>query len=427
MQDWLKVFHGSHQPFPALEIALKIGITVALGLLVGFEREWSNKDIGARTFAMAALLGLLSSLLGIAALLISGMAVLLLIAFANIQSTRVASKLEATTSLALALIFLLGILVGEGHIFTPVACSILIAMLLALKPQFRAFAGGLTQQEVRSAILLALLGFVVWPLLPDRYIDSWKLIQPREAWIIVVVIACLGFMNYVLLRVYGSRGIFLTAILGGLVNSTATAAELASTLSATGLGSLAAPMVLLTSVAMFLRNITILAIFVHAAVRTAALPLLAMAAVAGLWIYRDYRKGEIAKNSPTLALTSPISLIKVLRLALLFLTIQVLATLGQRHFGSTGFEIVSILGGVVSSASSTAAAANLAMHHAVTPAQAGIAAVLTSMASASMNLPMVQRQSGTRPAMRELVISSAMQIAAGIGALVLQVNWRKLF
>jgi uncharacterized membrane protein YhiD involved in acid resistance len=26
-------------------MALKIAITLALGLLVGFEREWSNKDI----------------------------------------------------------------------------------------------------------------------------------------------------------------------------------------------------------------------------------------------------------------------------------------------------------------------------------------------------------------------------------------------
>lgn len=427
MQDWLRDFHGLYPPFPAPEIALKIAITVAIGLLVGFEREWSNKDIGARTFAMAALLGLLGSLLGPVAVTISGLGVLILIAFANLRGITVASKLEATTSLALVLIFLLGILVGQGHIFTPVACSILVAMLLALKPQFRAFAGGLSQQEVRSAILLALLGFVVWPLLPDRYVDPWNLIQPREAWIIVVVIACLGFMNYVLLRVYGSRGVYLTAIFGGLVNSTASAAELASTLSATGLGSLAVPVVLLTSVAMFLRNMTILAIFGHTAVRTAALPLLAMMAVAALWIYRGYRKAEIAEGGPTLALTSPISLVKVLRLAFLFLIVQVLATLGQRHFGAAGFEFVSLFGGFVSSASSTAAAASLAIHHLVTPVQAGIAAVLTSMASASMNLPMVQRQKGTRPAMRELIASSVLQMVTGIGVLVLQLEWHNWF
>ena len=420
MQDWLRTFHGQNQPYPAPEIALKVAITLAIGLLVGFEREWSNKDIGVRTFTMAALLGLLGSLLGSIALIISGAAVLILVVFANLRGLEVERKLEATTSVALALIFLLGILVGEGHIFTPVACSILITMLLALKPQFRAFAGGLTQREIRSAILLALLGFVVWPLLPDRYIDPWRLIQPREAWIIVVVIAGLGFLNYVLLRVYGSRGVYLTAILGGLVNSTASAAELASTLSATGLGSLTIPVVLLTSVAMFLRNMIILAIFAHTAVRVAALPLLAMTGIAGFWIYRGHRKAGSLERSPSLTLSSPVSLGKVLRLALLFLVVQVFATLGQRHLGGAGFAVVSVLGGLVSSASATAAAANLALHGIVTPEQAGIAAVLTSMASACMNLPMVQRQKGTRPAMRELITTSIFQIAVGVAVLMLQ-------
>lgn len=420
MQDWLRAFHGANAPFPPFEIALKVAITLALGLLVGFEREWANKDIGVRTFAMAALLGLLGSLIGPAAILIGGTTVLILIVFANLRALRVARKLEATTSAALALIFLLGILAGQGHIFTPVACAILVAMLLSLKPQFRTFAGGLSQQEVRSAILLALLGFVVWPLLPNRYVDPWNLIQPREDWIIVVVIACLGFMNYVLLRLYGSRGVYLTAILGGLVNSTASAAELASTLSATNLASLTIPVVLLTSVAMFLRNIVILAIFAHAAIRTAALPLLAMTSVAAWWIYRDYRKADKLEQGPSLTLTSPLSLGKVLRLALLFIAVQVLATVAQRHLGGAGFEIVSVLGGLVSSASTTAASANLAMHGTVTPAQAGVAAVLTSIASALMNLPIVQRQKGTRPVMRELTVSSALQLVVGVGVLIVQ-------
>ena len=242
MHDWLRAFHAPNVTFPASEIAIKVVLSLALGLLVGFEREWSNKDIGARTFAMTALLGLLGSLLGPAELLLAGAAVLILIVFANLRNLQVAHKLEATTSVAFMIIFLLGILVGLGHLFTPVACAILVAMLLSLKPQFRAFAGGLRQEEVRSAIVLALLGFVIWPLLPNRFVDPWQLFQPREAWMTIVVIACLGFVNYVLLRVYGSTGIYVTAIFGGLINSTASAAELASTLSATGLISLTVPL-----------------------------------------------------------------------------------------------------------------------------------------------------------------------------------------
>lgn len=280
------------------------------------------------------------------------------------------------------IIFLLGILVGQGHLFTPVACSILVAMLLSLKPQFRAFAGGLSQQEVRSAIVLALLGFVVWPLLPDRFVDPWKLLQPREAWITVVIVACLGFVNYVLLRVYGSKGVYLTAILGGLVNSTSVA-ELATTLPSAGLVSLTTPVVLLTSVAMFLRNVVILAIFAPVAVRTAAFPLLGMAAVAAYWVYRDRKKAEGLEGEVSLTIGSPVSLKKILKFAVLFLLVQVVATLGQRIMGGAGFQIVSVLGGLVSSASTTAVSANLAMHGSVTASQAGVAAVFTSMQAQS--------------------------------------------
>src|SRR5580692_4058041 len=116
MQDWLKTFHGANPPFPAIEIAVKAAVALALGLLVGFEREWSNKDIGVRTFAMTALLGLLATLLGASLLLFSGGAILIVIVFANLRSLQTARKVEATTSAALAIVFLLGILVGQGHL-----------------------------------------------------------------------------------------------------------------------------------------------------------------------------------------------------------------------------------------------------------------------------------------------------------------------
>lgn len=420
MHDWIRTFYGNQSGFPVAEIALKVALTLALGLLVGFEREWSNKDVGVRTFAMTSLLGLLGSLLGTALLLVAGCAILILIVFVNLRGLQVARKLETTTSAALVIIFLLGVFVGQGHLFTPVACSIVVAMLLSLKPQFRAFAGVLNEQEIRSAILLGLLGFVIWPLLPNRFVDPWQLLQPRAAWITVVVIACLGFINYVLLRIYGSKGIYLTAALGGLVNSTASVVELSSTLSAEGFVSLTIPVVLLTSVAMFLRNILILAIFCHEAIRTAAAPLLAMSAVAGYWIYRDRSKAEKVEGELSLHLDSPVSLKRVFNFGLLFLSVQVVATLGQRAIGSTGFQIASGLGGLISSASTTAAAANLAMHGKVSASQAGVAAVLTSMTSALVNLPIIRRKASIRPVFRELMTSSLLQVAAGIIALVIQ-------
>lgn len=421
---WFRTLYATRAAFPAPEIALKVGVALAAGLLVGFERAWANKDIGVRTFAMTSLMGLLGALLGSESVLLTGIAVLLIISFANLRTILNKRKLEATTSVALMIIYLLGVLVGQGHLFTPIACSIVVALLLSLKPQFRAFTGGLTQSELRGAIVLAMLGFIVWPLLPDRFIDPWNTIQPSQQWLTVMVVACLGFINYILLRVYGSRGLYLTSVLGGLVSSSAAVAALSTSLEGEQMVPLITPMVLITSVAMFVRNIVILMLFAPGAVHTAALPLLAMAAVAAIPIFRYRNAAEVKTGDDTspIGLTSPLSLKNVLNFGLLFLIVQSIATQGQRWLGAAGFQVISVLGGLVSSASSTAAAANMAMHGEVSYSQAGVAAILTSMASALINLPIIYRKPSLQPAFRPLLTSSMLQICSGGAALLLQ--WR---
>jgi hypothetical protein len=42
-------------PFPPTEIATKLVLSMGIGLLVGFEREWSHKDLGVRTFTTVTL------------------------------------------------------------------------------------------------------------------------------------------------------------------------------------------------------------------------------------------------------------------------------------------------------------------------------------------------------------------------------------
>jgi uncharacterized membrane protein (DUF4010 family) len=59
--------------------------------------------------------------------------------------------------------------------------------------------------EIRSAVLLGLIGFVIYPTIPKRYMDSWPLFNAGDAWMSVIAIAAIGFINYVLLRMYGTR------------------------------------------------------------------------------------------------------------------------------------------------------------------------------------------------------------------------------
>jgi uncharacterized membrane protein (DUF4010 family) len=368
--------------FPPVDISTKLAITIGIGTLVGLEREWSQKDLGTRTFAIAAMAGTLSILAAAPVAYITFGGVLVIILLTGLRNIHDGKPVETTTSAALIATFVLGVLVGQGHHYTPIAAAVLMTMLLAFKPALTHFAGGLKVNEVRSAVLLGLLAFVIYPVLPDRTIDPFQLINPREAWLTVVVIAVLGFVNYVLLRLYSSRGLYYSAVLGGMVNSTATIAELSGFLAGSTANAMGPAITInfLTIVAMFVRNLLIVAIFARGAVLSAAAPLAAMAAAALACILQQRKQspGQIGE----LRLSSPLSLPKVLKFGLIFLAIDVVGTLGPRYLGHFGFLLVSVLGGLVSSASTAGAAATLAMHGKITPQTAGIATVLTSMASA---------------------------------------------
>ena len=98
-------------------IALKIAVSVGIGMLIGMERKWSNKEAGIRTFAIVTLLGTLSSLAGEPFSIISFVGAFLLVAFINMRSLKADNNVEITTSAALITNYVLGVLVGMGHIY----------------------------------------------------------------------------------------------------------------------------------------------------------------------------------------------------------------------------------------------------------------------------------------------------------------------
>jgi len=215
-------------------IAVKMAVSIGIGMLVGMERMWSHKETGIRTFSIVALLGMLATVIGPDFSIACLIGVFLLVVITNVRSLLIDRTTEITTSAALIANYILGVLVGLGHIFTPVAGAIIMTMLLAWKTELNRFAGGLQPSEIRSAILLGLIGFVIYPLIPDRYIDPWQLFNPSDAWLSIIAISGIGFVNYFLLRMFSTRGLYLSAIFGGLVNSSATVAELGARAQATG-------------------------------------------------------------------------------------------------------------------------------------------------------------------------------------------------
>ncbi len=50
--------------YPAAPVATKMAVSAGIGMLAGIERKWLRKEAGIRTFAVVALMGTLSSLIG---------------------------------------------------------------------------------------------------------------------------------------------------------------------------------------------------------------------------------------------------------------------------------------------------------------------------------------------------------------------------
>ena len=378
--------------WPAFETLSRVLLALGVGLFVGLEREWRGKEAGLRTFAFVALLGALGALLGtpFALAAIGGTAILILVL--NWSSIRAGQGIELTTSAALLVMTVTGVTCGLGHRFTPAAVAVITAGLLAWKERLASFSHRLTAEELRSAILLGVLAFAIFPVLPTEPVDPWKLVYPRAAFTTVLLIAALGFVNYVLLKAAGPRGIAVTGFLGGLVNSTVTVTEMAERTRAGGPEWIApaSRAIALATVAMLLRNAVLLGVLAPAALRAALPPFLALLITAAGFALLQGRDGGGAAV-PELPLRSPFSLRSALYYGLLFIALEVLGESGRRALGAWGLYVVSLAGGLVSSASAVASAGSLGAHGMASWTLAGNAAVVASLASISVNAVIVGR------------------------------------
>ncbi|MDR0226193.1 MAG: DUF4010 domain-containing protein [Burkholderiaceae bacterium] len=413
--------------WPYLEILVRLALSLALGLLIGLERERRGKEAGLRTFGFICMLGALGGLLGMAAALLVLALVGVLAILLNVQTLRAGQGAELTTSAAMLVTCLAGVLCGQGHTISPAAVMVLATALLAWKERLRGFTAGLTESEMRSALLLAILAIVIYPALPEGAVGPWKLVEPRAAWVTVILIAGIGFVNYILWKLYGARGTELSGFLGGLVNSNFTVIEMSSRVVATQgayVGTAYRGILLATS-AMVLRNAGLLLILAPVALLGATGGFALMMLASAVLVLLSYgRRGQRrAEPAPDIQLDLPFSLPLALKYGLVFLILHVVGGLTQRHFGDAGFYFVSVVGGLMSSASAVAAAAALASQGSVSPITAGTGAVLASLTSIAFSMSFVLRTRERRLTAR---LCTAMLCIAAAGACGL-VGWHLFF
>jgi uncharacterized membrane protein (DUF4010 family) len=211
-----------------------LGAALAIGLLIGLQRGWQERDLpaggrvaGLRTFALTGLLGgVLGTLLpryGPWPLVAGLLGVALLLAVSYWQTASAQNNLSATSAIATLLTLVLGAFAASGAIALALATAVIAAVLLDLKPTLHGWLRLIQQSELTAALQLLVLSVVILPNLPDQGYGPYAALNPYELWWAVILIAGLSLSGHFAMRLTGSqRGILWTGLLGGLASSTAT-------------------------------------------------------------------------------------------------------------------------------------------------------------------------------------------------------------
>ncbi|MFN9579269.1 MAG: MgtC/SapB family protein [Novosphingobium sp.] len=348
-----------------LDAVVSIALALALGLLIGIERGWTQRDqaagsrfAGIRTYGLLGLAGGLGGALqtafpALSAVLLAATAVLVVMGYW--RSTRgqqaAPASISGTASLVGLLTLACGFVAGAGgHALASAATGVMV-LVLAMRHQLHDWISRLDEREVLAIAHFALISLVILPLLPDTPmgpLDAWR---PRQIWLVVVLVCGFSFLGYIAARRLGaSRGILAPAAAGAVVSSTAVTASLAGKMRDRAedpavLGSGIA----LASAVMFLRVIVLvaaLAPFARSTLLAWAMPGM-LTSLAGAWLLGRGSGKASAATSPDLALRNPFALGPALILAALVMVLSVAARWVLERFGDAGLAVVLALSGML--------------------------------------------------------------------------------
>ena len=205
----------------------------AIGFLLGFERERHAfregepaPALGTRTLTVLALAGALAGAMSTAVVAAGLAAVALAVVVSYWRTSQEHQGL--TTEMTALVAFLLG---AYTHTDAAVAAGLAVALAVLLEQKARLrhlLRDVVTDVEVDDALRYVAMAVIVLPLLPDRDVDRWGVINPRELWTLVVVLAGIGWAGYIATRVFGPRrGLPMTGLAGGFVSGSATTGMMA--------------------------------------------------------------------------------------------------------------------------------------------------------------------------------------------------------
>src|SRR5690625_3216913 len=351
---------------------LGVLVSLAIGLMLGLEREYDRirDDVGfagIRTFPLATILGFVSGILSevyTPVFLFVGLGgFIVFLGIGQINRTRMETGMGLTTNLALIITFMLGIMVSLGMYRDSVATAVLVVTLLSLKTTFRSIIKNITVQELFAFIKFVIIALLILPFLPNKNYGAGGLLNPFEIGSIVVIVSFLNFIGYFLVKFVGSRkGILLTAILGGIISSTAVSWNYAEKSRESNEWSREyASGIIIASAIMFPRLLLLAAIFNTAIIKPLLVPMIILTLICIVPAILFMRKGT-EEAATKIELGNPLNVLNALSFTSIYIIILFAVHYGNEFFGESGLYYSSLIAGLADTTAITISMAKFALN-----------------------------------------------------------------
>lgn len=419
-------------PIDIPDVAQRLGVALAIGLLLGLERGWHERDLaegkriaGFRTFGLIGLFGGLTATLGDETgylVVVAGLvAVAIAFGVAQWHELKRDPDIGITTHVAALIAFGLGALAGTGRMFAAVSAAIVVTLLLGVKPEMHRFLERIERSELLATLRLLLISVVVLPVLPNRTFDPWDALNPYQLWWMVVLVAGISYVGYFATRLIGERkGVLVTAVLGGLVSSTATvlsfsrrAHDRPENVNLFVSGMLAA------TATMFPRTLLIATVMAPALLPVLAAPLLSAAAAAAIAsaLTAHIKAPLDPSQSAETTHANPLDLRTALQFAVVLAIVMVLSRALKAWAGDAGLFALSAISGLVDVDAVTLSLATMVTGSDTTTLVAMISIIIASVVNTLVKPAIATAVAGWAVGIRLLLpLLAVIAVLIGVGA-----------
>lgn len=396
-------------------------VSLFLGLLVGLQRQWAGSPLGGiRTFSLVSLLGTVCAILaekyGGWLIAIGFLGTIVGVVLGDLTRVHKADSHKHSglvTEFAMLLMFAIGVLVHHGPALLAAALAGGLAIIMQAKLELHGMVARFSDKEIRAIMQFVLISLVILPVVPDQAYGPYDVFNPREAWLMVVLIVAISLAGYIIYKFFGEKaGVMLGGILGGLISSTATTLSYSKR---KGNPASAAVVIAIACSVLYLR--VLLAVLLAAPqFKEIIAPIslmFAASAAATFWLWRskrDYHRGMPAQENPTELRTA-------LTFGALYSIVLLAVAFAKHNLGATGMALVAILSGMTDMDAITLSTARLVANGRLLSNEAWPIIVLAVVSNTCFKSGLVFFF-GDRALFKKLVLPFLAAAATGIGLLL---------